>query len=119
MQNDKVADTLEAAATALLVPGVWIRGNMARDAIGNSVRTRSPEACRFCAVGAIEAAATELHTNAFDALVEIENLIRQGESSGNPSRYVVRWNDNPQRTAEQVASKMLEAAERLRQWPLK
>ena len=109
-----VANVLEAAATALLIPGVWIQGNMARDDTGVALRPKDPRACRFCAVGAIEAASID--TNAFEAVREMERSIKRvpGLSSSNPSRYVVKWNDARGRTAEQVARKMLDTAERLR-----
>jgi hypothetical protein len=48
--------TIRGAIKILLKQG-WTQGASARDASGNAVRFNAPEACRFCAQGAIMASA--------------------------------------------------------------
>lgn len=45
----------------------WTKGAYARDAEEREVRLEQPEACAFCAIGALMAAASGLCTPTFDA----------------------------------------------------
>lgn len=55
--NQQAAEILEAAALVVSLPDWHARDNMALSSHGYIVDIASAEACRFCAVGAIQAAA--------------------------------------------------------------
>lgn len=46
-------EILQAARDKLAVPGVWTQRALARDLSGNRVNPRKPEACQWCAYGAL------------------------------------------------------------------
>lgn len=103
-----VVRILEAAATAMLVPGAWTRGAIARTSRnGLVVPASNPGAVCFCAQGAIEAATMALYPQrpslAINARAELCQQIGRTP--------VPTWNDARGRTAEQVAEAMWKAAQ--------
>lgn len=100
------ADRLEAAALVLAIEGGewWTQGCFARSSARYRIGFLDPEACCFCAEGAILAiglsdeAREHVYAEAFRVLND----------------DVTCWNDAPGRTAREVASLMLDAADQLR-----
>ena len=97
-------------AAALLVRRGWTTGTEARDKRGKDVTFNLSEATRFDALGAIERACGT-HPDArlaqvARARVERYLVVRQGMD---PSWGLGRWNDEPDRTREEVVSVLLAA----------
>ena len=87
----------------------WTRGAFARDTDGVSVSETSPDACRFCAFGAIRRAT-------FDVLDGSDN--QEAERAANALNETIcadfdiaHWNDNYADGGEHVASSLRKAAE--------
>ncbi len=55
-----VADILNAAADLLEPEGAWTKNANARNAGGGLVSTRSPEACSWCVLGALDAVTADV-----------------------------------------------------------
>ena len=93
-QQEQVIDALVRARG--LVERGWCQGWFARDADGYEVAAVSPQACRFCALGAIRHA-----TNVF---VEGDNCIRLVLRAGGNEALgdLFTWNDAPERTQADV-----------------
>jgi hypothetical protein len=51
---------IETARALIATPQTWTQGEFARDASGNPVSWRSPEAARFCLWGALNRAAYDM-----------------------------------------------------------
>lgn len=69
-------EVLRRALEIISDPVKWTQGTFARDQYGNSVAPDSPEACRWCALGAIDRAAKDIG-------------VAEGVSSGSRDRLVV------------------------------
>jgi len=89
MGSLSVVEVLEAAR-ARVAKG-WTQKVFARDSDGNEAKADGPNACRWCAEGAIS-----FGPGALNALILLECAI------GGPG--VVRWNDTPGRTQAEVIS---------------
>lgn len=59
-----LADDLRAAKKVIDTPEKWTKEAMARDSDGRIVFANSPDACRWCAAGAVERAAPDLNSMA-------------------------------------------------------
>ena len=104
-----VADTLDAAAELLSKPGAWTQGAYARDADGEDLLDANdnlmvpPEAVCFCLYGAV-------------AYIE-DDTVRGGEACQYLERLGIsatEWNDEPERTQDEVVAKLREAAAKAR-----
>jgi hypothetical protein len=104
------AEILRKAAAKIVAPGAWTQDEMARDKDGKRCHVRSDDAVCWCAEGAlrnVSGADGFYGPTDKDARLAWHTLFDVcGES-------VVGWNDERGRTAEQVAAKMIEAAELL------
>ena len=87
----------------------WTRGAFARDPNGDKVPETSPDACRFCALGAIRRAT-------FDVLDGSDH--QEAERAANALNEticgafdVADWNDNYADGGEHVAASLRKAAE--------
>jgi hypothetical protein len=94
-------DTLNRAA-ALLESShcAWARGSFAYDRAGNPVRSKAPQACSWCTLGAIKKVSfneVEAHT----AVIKLQATLRQP---------VANWNDT-QTDKSVVIAKLREAAQ--------
>lgn len=84
----------------------WTQGEFARDADGNGLFDREPGAVCWCADGAIR------HVGS--AVRMMERVAARNALRDVIGTYDIHeWNDAPGRTAEEVAAKMIEAAELL------
>lgn len=103
--NSDAADLLESAAF-VIGTGHHAKGHYAKNLRGDLTSRASPEACSWCAIGAICAAADELHfgIGAYELAVDALD-----EDVG----FIPAWNDAPERTPEEVEAAMLKAAARL------
>ena len=80
-------------ARAVLVKKGWNQRSYAQDKDGNETFYASPEACSFCAAGAVMAA-TSNGGERNRAVARLVDLI--------PWNNVTRWNDDQDRTKRQV-----------------
>jgi hypothetical protein len=89
------AQNIRKAAYRILEPGAWIQKTTARDASGGSVGPTSPDACQWCAVGALyRESANGWH---------VEGRVSED--------YLSSLNDRPDTKAEDMATLLLLAAE--------
>jgi hypothetical protein len=93
----KAAELLEANPTA------WTQKWLARNAEGNNTSPRNPNACSWCALGAIAKVqnlpdAPQLYNPAAKLLASYLGI------------SIVDWNDNPVRTRGEVAHALRSAA---------
>jgi hypothetical protein len=51
--SKEAVKSLKAARKLLSKPGVWIKGWLARDSVGQDVPITDPSAVRFCSLGAV------------------------------------------------------------------
>jgi len=105
------ADRLEAAAYVVMLPKWHCKHALARAADGMPLYPDFKEAASFCAVGAYDATAGKRY--AFwaspDAMRVTDNLARKRGFEG-----LVKFNNHPDTTPQEVASLMLDAADALR-----
>jgi hypothetical protein len=93
----KAAELLESNPTA------WTQRRLARTAEGNVTSPRNPNACSWCALGAI---------------AKVQNLSEASQMYDPAAKLlashlcctVAYWNDAPERTREQVIEKLRDAA---------
>lgn len=97
-------------AAALLREKGWTQGFSARDKAGFGLQSTSPDATRFCAVGAMFRVCRG-HESFFEAVRELARDI--GRDSPDSTTAVMGWNDNPYQSADGVIQAMLSTAERL------
>jgi hypothetical protein len=94
----KTSKILESAAFVIMTPSWWAQGTAARNASNKATASYNQDACKFCAIGAIMAAANEHY-------LPQQSAIRQCLKS-----YlgcdIMDWNDNKDRTAAEVAEMM-------------
>ena len=102
------SEILSKAADIVEAPGAWIQGEYATTHSGTKVASDSPVACRFCAWGAIESAASrryDLTVPAGDAeetaLETLWNLV---------GGDIEAWNDVEGRTQSEVVAALRKAA---------
>jgi hypothetical protein len=98
----RAADILEAT------PNAWTQGAMARNPEGFKVNPKHPTAVCFCGLGAIQRAVID---NPKAPWVEAEALLAGSLSNNEATMFtIVRWNDAPERTREEVIAQMRKAA---------
>ena len=103
-------EILQRARALIAKPGSWTQEAAARTAAeGAPVYTGSPEACSFCALGALEAArwrALEGVTcpEARDRVHELAVTAKRRLAAALPPGGVVRFNDEPGRTQAEVVA---------------
>jgi len=82
------------AARALLTEKGWTQGAQARDAEGHTVSPMSPDAARFCALGALRHAAGSYH---------VGDPVRALKATADCDPGLLsRWNDRPRRKVGSV-----------------
>lgn len=123
--SEAYAKDILLKAARLLESKGWTQGDSARDAQGHSVGTNSPDATCFCATGAIHHALADLKRMSpspvpYDALnegyiaaIRTATWAIKGDDR-NPKVYEVRtvpaWNDEDERTKEEVIDMLVAAA---------
>ena len=100
--TDETRAVLLAAADLLEPEGAWCQDQMALDARGKPTIASSPNACRWCASGAIIAVSVRKLQARLNARVAIR------ESLGVAS--LTEWNDAPERTQDEVVAALRAAA---------
>jgi hypothetical protein len=105
MPNAKVTtpqDHLRAAADLLETSlGAWIQGKMAKNASGEYAHTLSPNACSWCALGAI--ARVQKLPDAPQEYNGASKLLTKYLRAGSHTPVnIVDWNDHHTRTREDV-----------------
>lgn len=96
-----VKDVLAEARELLAQPGKWTKGEFARDAFGNRCMVYAPEACSFCAAGALRVAAKSLDCGPgayLTALAYLQWAIRR--VTGNEESFVATTNDGAESVEE-------------------
>ena len=81
-------------ARGLIVKG-WCQGVEARDKNGNEVHVNSPEACSWCAVGAIKAAASD-YGEYINSLLKVKGVAL--------CITIPSWNDQDNQTKAEILS---------------
>ena len=95
---NEVVDLLNKARKLIETPDRWCQGDFARDEKGESVITVSPEACKWCMIGALEKAADTLSLDSSLAYSDAREFlsVAVGES------ILSWWNDIEGRTHTEV-----------------
>jgi hypothetical protein len=88
---------------ALLVPGAWCQGSLARNKFNAPVPVKSPEACQWCAIGAVDAVVLERKLR-YSTMSELYNRLDAIEA----------YNDDGNRTPTQVARRLYTMAQEFR-----
>ena len=91
--TDRAAEVIERG---------WNQGWFAVDKDGNKVSARSKDACKWCVLGAVEKAADELGLKNGDWM----KIVGRVQWAAGIDEYgsLCRWNDDPNRTQEEVAA---------------
>lgn len=102
-----IATVLETAQNLLSRPGAWTQGALARDAQGVEVGTHAPEACCWCATGAVIASMEGYDAGDHDDVWEFEIAVEYlNEALGfrcqTDDLLTEEWNDDLERTHEDV-----------------
>ncbi len=102
-----VADILRSAADLLEPEGAWTKGASARNAEGGSVSPRSPDACSWCVLGALDVVTVDVPPELFwRALLGLEQHLERHLEIGN----LAAWNDE-QPNSKPVVAVLRAAAE--------
>lgn len=88
----KSRELILAAADLIEQPGCWTQEVLARDKKGDPINPTSPQAVRWCAIGAIRKIGGD------DELAIALAISRL--------RDIATWNDQPERSAAQVAARL-------------
>jgi hypothetical protein len=91
-----VADLLRDAKAKIAGPEAWTQGVLARDTAGVAVDPTNPDACRWCAEGAVVAATGQ---QTFEEASD-RCLAYLRASCGEAALFA--WNDAPERSHEEV-----------------
>lgn len=96
---------LSRAADILDQPNAWTQDSLAKDSEGAYLNTAtSPNACQWCALGAMLKASNNTDINA------AANKLKQVIGMGDPFYSISSWNDDPARTQAEVVAALREAA---------
>ena len=100
-------DMLARALAKIEDPAAWLQGDLAKNADGLPRSTYETDACKFCALGAVNAAMWDdnprrPNANVGDMGARRLALYRLARAAGvkvgeNPGEAVVAWNDHKQR----------------------
>lgn len=98
------AALLKKAKALISDPNAWIRGHAGTDKSGLPVRANHPDACRWCALGALWKAADydtreAIYCEIVDAEVCLESALGVSLITG-----IARYNDDPETTHTDVMS---------------
>lgn len=102
VDNKLLNDIFKRAKEILEVPGVWTRHVLARARCGTPVGFEDPEACKFCAVGAIYRAVNEKYARSmfvsYDDTAQVVTcraveLLDKYISPGSEFNYTAAFND--------------------------
>lgn len=102
VSEQSVADVLNRAADLIEPEGAWTQGVTARNAKGEIVSWRVPEAICWCAVSSISKAAGDNHGIAASARMAMRKVV--------PTGYISDWNDHPRRTQAEVVAALRSVA---------
>jgi len=86
--NTEAIDLLREARALISDPDKWTQGTLARNAYGSEVAHYSPDACKWCAVGAISRVAAsnnasyETEMSAYSALVQASRILFDSDAVG-------------------------------------
>lgn len=100
-----VDEILDAAADLIEPPGTWVQGAFATNKEGLLVFVSSKEAHAFCMVGALQKITGTAPSTYFPAITYLVNNL---PCTG------IEFNENPDRTQEEVVSKLREVAQKYR-----
>ena len=98
---------------AELVECGWLQGTLAASLNGCPVPAADPRACRWCIIGAIEAAATAGGVERHPVLTLVWDRLSGVGSSSTAAADLAEWNDMPGRTAAEVAALLRSVAGKL------
>lgn len=93
-----VAEVLRKARALIADENAWIRNNLAVNHEGAVVLSADSDACKWCALGAIDKVANFLHSPGFearDAMIRAAGVDPEDDGLGD-------WNDAPERTHAEV-----------------
>ena len=114
MEENRTPEILEYAAE--LVESGWSQEYPAVDKDGSPTAVNADDARAWCVVGALRKAAThrkESYADTFNWGDYNAAIVMLAETVG-AFRSIPQWNDDPNRTQEEVAAKLRETAERAR-----
>lgn len=114
----QAADVLDRAAAIIATPSNWSQGVTATDRNGRELlRWDVPNATCFCVGAAIDKAAFELFGESptkrgpvSAAAEKFFSGIHDPETVDEPGMWIVRFNDNPATTHEEVLARLVRAA---------
>lgn len=113
-QLTKPSEILSAAADLIEQPGKWTQYHFGANEAGVSTLSDVHRATCFCLLGAIDKVrGAEQFGGTFAIDLALEYL--PSEIVNNPDLTVADWNDEPNRTAEEVAEALRQAAEKARE----
>jgi hypothetical protein len=108
----QVIELLERSRNLLAKPGGWCQLVAATNKAGASVFADSPYAVSFCATGVL------LHCHPTDELLIIARLalldVINSKNPDNQYDFLSGWNDEPNRTQDEVVNTFNEAIEYLK-----
>ena len=100
-----------AREAARLVRGGWTQGASARNVRGQTVSPEAPDACSWCATGALDAACGRLYgsLNIYRVGIALEH-VKRALAAQQWRRGIVVWNDTEGRTQAEVVALLEQAA---------
>ena len=104
MTANTVLEQLKATRALLTSPETWIQGNIATDAMSNSVYPGDPTAVCFCLSGALGKVTNVIPNTPFLTVPEVFGVVAGAlyRDEGDWANAIVWWNDKVGRTHEQV-----------------
>lgn len=108
-----VSEILSAAADLIETRG-WTQGAAARDPKGAAVDGQDPDACCWCAIGAINRATPARSFEEFQAaMTTVERVLELPSERDTWGLYpLASWNDDPSRTQAEVVQALRQASEK-------
>lgn len=89
----------------------WCRGQFARTEDGEGALAVSEDARSWCALGAIERATFEVPMQSYASRGAAERLLREAAGVRSDFDATTAWNDDPERTKEEVLAAFDKAIE--------
>lgn len=105
------SEILSKAADLVEPKGAWYQGDFAANAEGDLVEPEDPDACRWCAAGAIHAIVDEMEPIAVEAKRYLWQVLALPLDKDHLyERPIGVWNDNVHRQQSEVVSALRQAA---------
>ena len=115
MHVEALIQGVEGAIDLLEAPGSWTQHALARNGRGFPVSDTSKEATQYCIVGALVRAGGAVQERLDPRLCTIMDLCAAVSEFGeDPWNDLVAWNNDPERTQEDVQRLLRRTLERLR-----